>query len=131
MPSGDGGKSCLLDPLTLKICFNSASCDSVCSPQPQTRLPGLLLSDRGKNSKAPARTVIWGLCWPLFYLLWRMLCCSVVRPAAFNSPLRAPALMRLMGSRGSPEPETERSTREDILQITFCERIMVTSFGEF
>lgn len=63
MPPGDEGKSRLLDTLYLKACFNSASRDGVCSPQPQSWPPGLLLSEGEKKSKARARTNTWGLCW--------------------------------------------------------------------
>lgn len=63
MPPGDGGKSCLLDNLSLKVCFNSVSCDGGCSLQLQSQLSGILRSEGQKNSKASARTKIRSLCW--------------------------------------------------------------------
>lgn len=57
----------------------------------------------------------------LFYLYWRIFCCSMVGLVAFNSPLRAPALTKLMGSGGSPEPGRLKAVQERI----FCKLLFV------
>lgn len=45
----------------------------------------------------------------------------MVGPVAFNSPLRAPSLTRLMDSRGSPEPGRLKTVQERI----FCKSLFV------